>query len=390
MSKNIIIKKDGEPQTLNGVQRITTSEVDGGSCSWLPEDELGAVTLTANGSYDAEDYDLVGFAQVTVDVPEKTYVLGDLTATKNGSYNPASDGYDAYESVHVDVDTISGTMPDGNEYVLQLEPDLEHPEAGNIIIPQDENGNVVVKKIPSKIKIDTIPSKTVYRTGETVYLTGGVIKAYDGNDALWTDETYTTGVIPNSELEVAPLTVSYDAAVDAGGEIIEGDPTYKSYGNGSFPFEYSNVYHTDRPVILNGSSEIRAVGFPNTVQNPTLHSYYFLSENEFTAQAGSSDCPIYQYSGYYYCMISIVLSISEDICEAPYISDVAGDVGIALEYTFGSSAVPPIEGVTQEEEVTWICPYTDKPMKDSYEIVILKPETDDDEEWSQSSGGQHF
>lgn len=71
MSKNIIIAKDGEAMTLQGVDTLRTSAVGGGSVDWMPEDEttLAEITVTANGTYAASADNADGYRSVTVALP---------------------------------------------------------------------------------------------------------------------------------------------------------------------------------------------------------------------------------------------------------------------------------------------------------------------------------
>lgn len=58
-------------------------------------------TITANGTYDAEDDDLDGYSTVVVNVPSA--VLVSKSITENGTYDPQDDNADGYSSVTVNV-----------------------------------------------------------------------------------------------------------------------------------------------------------------------------------------------------------------------------------------------------------------------------------------------
>ena len=286
MSKNVVITENGQGKKFT-VKRIRTTTDTGGVCDWFPEDEMGEKTITSNGTYRAVDEGLFGYSEVEVDIPSPGG--GDFTelyAYENGTYRARSEGYDGYNKVTVDVSSISGEMDDGseypNDYIIEMERD---PDTGELSFPTEPDpvtGDpvIVTKKIPSKIKIETLPSKLEYRTGETVYLTGAVVKAYDGNDNLFTDSTYTDGVIPNSELEVAPLTVSYDAAVDAGGEIIEeGDLSYYK-GNGTNSYEKIATYR-EEDFLISADEGVRAVIFRKTTTENAM-VFFAIMKNSFS------------------------------------------------------------------------------------------------------------
>lgn len=71
MSKNILIKVQGETQYLNNVPEIETSSGNYNTHKWVPEDEteLADVTLTSNGTHRASDSGVYGWRKVVVDVP---------------------------------------------------------------------------------------------------------------------------------------------------------------------------------------------------------------------------------------------------------------------------------------------------------------------------------
>lgn len=57
MSKNIVIQEGGVSTTIEGVRKLETDLSGGGTCNWLPEDEIIGVvasivdtTLTLSGS----------------------------------------------------------------------------------------------------------------------------------------------------------------------------------------------------------------------------------------------------------------------------------------------------------------------------------------------------
>lgn len=73
--KNIAISEGRTAKTFYGVNKIHTPDTEGGSVTWIPEDEaddyahLGAKTITENGTYSAAVDSLAGYSSVTVNVP---------------------------------------------------------------------------------------------------------------------------------------------------------------------------------------------------------------------------------------------------------------------------------------------------------------------------------
>lgn len=97
MSKDITIQKNGVPQRLNA-DKIKTNVVGGGTCFWVPEDEviLTSKNIYENGEYSAESDSAYGYSVVTVNVAG-----GDGTIT----------GYDEDgDEAMVYVDPVTGEL----------------------------------------------------------------------------------------------------------------------------------------------------------------------------------------------------------------------------------------------------------------------------------------
>ena len=164
MSKNIIIQKNGVDQTLNGVKKLRTKNVSGGTSDWIPEDETqtGTIIIKKNGTFNAADDALFGYSKAVVKVPGM--VVG---------------------------------MKDGKEYTVSV----------------DENGFLEEEKIPVQITITFLPTKTSYDDGDTIDFTGMVVVALDEDGEPWTGGgLYPDGAIPLSELEMEPTTASAEEA----------------------------------------------------------------------------------------------------------------------------------------------------------------------------------
>lgn len=170
MSKNISIAEGGQGKQMT-VDKLKTNLVAGGTCLWVPEDEvdLGTKSISANGTYAAASDGKYGYSQVTVNVP-------------GGAGGPPGEAGSS----------IVGTDPtDGEEYVERI----------------DENGNIVKTLMPSGIQVTTPPTKTTYVAGETLDFTGIVVKLKKHDGTVYTDENYPDGAIPFSELTF-PVTVA--------------------------------------------------------------------------------------------------------------------------------------------------------------------------------------
>jgi len=154
MSKNIIIQEGGTGKQLTA-SKLKTALVGGGSCLWVPEDETQLTTkhISEEGTYTAEAEGYYGFSEVTVS--------GVGVAV---GYDPSGSG-----------DEVSATT-------------------------DPNTGNLVVKKLPSSILVDTPPTKLNYADGESIDFTGIIVKAYTASGMPWTDNVGHSNIIPFSEL----------------------------------------------------------------------------------------------------------------------------------------------------------------------------------------------
>lgn len=63
--------------------------------------------------------------------------------------------------------------------------------------------------LPTSIKIVQVPSKTIYKSGEKVDLSGIVVHLLDENGNLWKSKDYPYGIIPVEELTPDPSVVTF-------------------------------------------------------------------------------------------------------------------------------------------------------------------------------------
>ena len=190
MSKNITIQEGGVGKQLT-VDKLRTNLVGGGTCLWVPEDEvpLGRKRISENGTFKAGDDGLYGYSQVTV----------------RG------------------IGVVTGKKQDGKEYTVTT----------------DTNGNIVEKSVPTSIVITTNPTKMAYDDGDTIDYTGMVVKAYDANGNIWdNDGAYPNGVIPIADLNL-PETVADASKVEKevwanGNGIVAWKLTSVPYGSSQY------------------------------------------------------------------------------------------------------------------------------------------------------------
>lgn len=162
MSKNITIQEGGVAKQMT-VDKLKTNLVGGGTCLWVPEDEvtLGQKTISENGTYKASDDGLYGYSQVMVS----------------------------------NAGIASGTIPsgatiptgDGNEYAVTT----------------DGSGNLDFLKIPSSIRITTQPTTTEYYDGDTIDYTGMVVTKYDANGQSMGTVALSELILPVTQADVS-------------------------------------------------------------------------------------------------------------------------------------------------------------------------------------------
>ena len=172
MSKNIIIQEGGVGRQFTA-DKLKTALVGGGSCLWIPED---------------------------------TVPLGTKNITEDGTYEAAADGLYGYSSVTVrGIGKVTGRDPDtGEEMEISTQTD---PQTGEDVIQK--------KTLPSSIRITTQPTRLTYVEGDLIDYAGMIVKAFLKSGAVFTDETYPDGVIPDGELD-KPEQVAHGGGVGQG------------------------------------------------------------------------------------------------------------------------------------------------------------------------------
>ena len=205
MSKNITIQEGGTGKSMT-VDKLKTALSGGGTCLWVPEDEVQLTTkyITEDGTYKASDDGYYGYSQVTVS----------------------------------GIGKVTGMGSDGNEHSIS----------------KDGSGNLVDTTIPSRLSVVTPPTVTEYADGATIDFSGIVVKAYLEDGTLWTDTNHPDGVIPIGELSF-PVTVADASGVDehTASSTLETQPAspikfadgacYKTHGgSGEDAYTYTHTF----------------------------------------------------------------------------------------------------------------------------------------------------
>jgi len=297
LAKNITIAEGGVGRNFGPTKKLETDLQGGGTQLWIPEDEandyaskeplnvtangtytpstavglnpvtvevpihLGTrPTITENGDYNAQDEGLDGYTGVTVNVDNVAH-LGIGSTTANGTYTASDYEYDGFSVFTVNVPAIDGegykVTPDEENSLVVIEDTTEDlsgiygtsvdTETGSMytvtnedgeayLVQVDTDGAVTKTLFPCGMEIVTPPTKTSYTEGETMDYTGIQVKLLT-KSGTYTDDVYTTGVIPFAELEfpvsVAPHGEGGEGEA-TGGSIICYGTTYTYTGEVSF------------------------------------------------------------------------------------------------------------------------------------------------------------
>lgn len=196
MAKNVIITEDGHSKTISNATRIRTALESGGTCDWIPKDDvpLQELTVTEDGVYNPDE-GYYGFSQVTAN-GVGTVVEGMLiekTVTKNGTYNITDESGNpyGYSKITVNVDTSdddsgSGSGGGGSNLVVGKDED-----GNDTMAEADDDGNIVMTALPTEIKVIIPPTKLEYNRYEEIDYSGISVYAYISKAVHWLGTTTT-------------------------------------------------------------------------------------------------------------------------------------------------------------------------------------------------------
>lgn len=141
---------------------------------------------------------------------ESNYVYRSFDVTQGRTEYWANTYFGDDEPHHDEVvDTSDATLPDGS---YMLAPYTAYARGDKITGTMQKYGGAVMPLLTS-IEIITPPTKTTYETGETIDLTGAVVKAFYPDGKPWEgDLTHPGGLISASELVANPSTAESDTA----------------------------------------------------------------------------------------------------------------------------------------------------------------------------------
>lgn len=337
MSEAIKILEGGVDRSQNQIFKLKTDTVGGGVCYWIPETELATddKSITANGTYTAEQDGLYGYSELHVSVPASGGV--------SGKDNP-------------------GGGTDWNNYEVDV----------------DDDGYIVETEIPAAISVTIPPTKLEYYDGDTIDYTGMVVTLLRGNGEVFTDSKYPDGIIPSNEI----ILTEHVAHTEGSGRT---NYFVCDTSNTSIDFEETEEYIYSYRVSYR--SEVRAV-----IVND---SYFFVAHDTLEgtqAHVGrtrkdehrgvSATGTFHLIADEYAC--AIVTGLTDEVTVIPRYETSADPVQTALYYTWGAGAT-----TTQSIPVQWASPYNAETLGDSFEISVSSVEsgTAHGNEGGSSDGG---
>jgi hypothetical protein len=165
--------------TQNGTYNALDDSLDGyATVTVNVSPNVGSKNISTNGTYNASSDSLDGYSSVTVAVSPN---VGTKSITVNGTYNASSDSYDGYSSVTVEV---PGSAVLGTKSISQ----------NGTYSAQDDNYDGY-----SSVTVNVSGGGTTFAFVEFTYNTGTTVTATDGITTLTSD---TSGdyifAIPNS------------------------------------------------------------------------------------------------------------------------------------------------------------------------------------------------
>lgn len=344
MSKNIIIQEGGIGKQLT-VDKLKTNLVGGGSCLWVPEDEM---------------------------------TLGTKYISENGTYKASDDGYYGYSEVTVSgVGSVTGKDPDGSG-----------DDASATVDP--ETGDITITKLPSRIEVITPPTNPygIYQDGQAISTNGMVVKGYFNSGGEY-------GTVPNSEITLNPTQAHYDESTDTRGS---GTATSELDTGMVQPIAYSggaSINQTTEARIFTVKYSGTIAAYPSTSNigllfassTGTVGTLVTTNTNRITGETSTNTEDIraagsYTYNGktVYFAYRTISESGSQSVTHGPInaINRAPGGTD-AWTMIYGTIEEEPA-GSHQQITVSWPRPGDGKVLETTFEILVAPGYTPNGEE----------
>ncbi len=404
MSKTIIIQKNGVAQTLT-VDKLRLPDAAGGTKDWLPADGKNLVNLEVkqNGTYRASDFGAYGISEVKV----KCTLNGGAATPKatekllNALHHPApaeggrartmsahhletpQDGGGTVQwvpeeevalgtkSVNVDNRTYKASDDGKYGYSEFTVSGISITKDGDTITHTDGTGTKTYT-LPHHIRVEHGPLKITYHDGEPIDFFDMLVKAYNEDNTVWTDETHPGGVIPLEEL-ILPVTVA-DYSQASGGYSIATSPLIPggvAYGSPPIRFgetgtkfvidggSYAFVHNNSGNIVSRQQETIyhwEEWGDDPTKRNMISSGMFAFTYDEKTAYYGGWTSPVH----------------ADMPCNLPVNRGDFGDAEAAWTILYGASRVIT-EGL-ETIPVQWARPWDGEILADSFDIFVT-PDT---------------
>ncbi len=156
MGEIVRINAGSKARGFEGVDKLRTQLSGGGTCLWVPSYgvRLGTKRVTENGTYSAADEQLYGYSSVQV-------------------------------NVDAEVDQLTGKGQDGNDYS----------------VTKNGSGGLVETKVPSEIRVTTLPTTIQYDSGDVIDFSGIVVTAYYGDGSVCEDVPFNELIFPITQAQ---------------------------------------------------------------------------------------------------------------------------------------------------------------------------------------------
>ena len=327
MSKNITIQEGGVGKQLT-VDKLKTNLVGGGTCLWVPEDEvaIGPKTITENGVFVAADDGLYGYSQVAVN--SVGIAMGKMP--------------------------LSAPTADGNEYAVS----------------SGMGGDLEFTKLPALIKVTTLPTTHEYNDGDTIDYTGMVVTAYDANNS-------SMGTIPLSELTLSVTEADsgsayYEEWSDGAGvntRMLTYTPRWFINWQGNEEVVYcSEVVGTrnDLPAMLgdkSGPTQFLITRYNGDIYCMGSTAKRYLNGYTYDASAERSNYRLF-------------LGTNANTGTGPVenngkLLDFATDIPVSTAEPTDNTELHPEQSGKQTIPVKWARPFDGKVLETSFEITVL-------------------
>lgn len=371
MSKNITIQEGGTGKSMT-VDKLKTALNSGGTCLWVPEDEVQLTTkhITEDGTYKASDDGYYGYSEVTVS----------------------------------GIGVATGKDSNGDAAVVYTDP---------------ETGNLVEEKLPESIEVVTPPTNPygIYANGQTITKDGMVVKAYTAGGVEYC-------IVPNEEVTISPTTAAYDPTGEgeidtpdyqnSGSVLVTGGATLQSIINhivahvrlgdpsGQFP---GSTYSRENPTYVGDTSLLDHIGHMANYANDVETTYFsgtvtglyafddsiegttisIPGSHQLVAEVSvnfRTDRTQNQSGGYDYVLKpTVTITPSSSNGNITYIGQQSRPASAGTEYQIsGINATAAPAGSSQTINVSWPRPYDNEVLETSFTIrVAPSPSGNDDQ-----------